>query len=185
MKDFIGNFDRLSLCHLSPEMSAAAAKRWQAKKFTNHWMKGLSAGGRPVLKETHCTNPQYHIQLADDGHGHSEQTVLIELQQPDIRHLQSGVSASADRTLVYKPIGFVIYRAPTGATFPLSKDWIRTNEYVARCDSFVTNRSYAKRFTLPLGDYVIVPCTSEANMESEFFMQVRFPFFVILAFRSE
>ncbi|XP_043196205.1 calpain-B-like isoform X3 [Amphibalanus amphitrite] len=173
-KDFIGNFQRLEICNLSPDSleeddEENKTKRWEMSVFEGAWVRGATAGGCRNYISTFSYNPQYVINLADPDEDDDEEkcTVIVALMQKNRR-------AQRKLGLDCLTIGFAIYHVPDpeSSPVPLDTSYFRYNSSVARAPSFINLREVSCRFKLPPGSYCIVPSTFEPNEEGEFIIRV-------------
>jgi len=54
----------------------------------------------------------------------------------------------------------------------LKKDFFLYNQSTARSKNFTKQRENSQRFTLPPGEYVIIPSTFDPNEEADFVMRI-------------
>ncbi|XP_037087071.1 calpain-B-like isoform X2 [Pollicipes pollicipes] len=173
-KDFLGNFQRLEVCNLSPDSledddEEIKTKRWEMSVFEGAWVRGATAGGCRNYISTFAYNPQYMVNLTDPDEDDDEDkcTVIVALMQKNRR-------AQRKLGLDCLTVGFAIYHVsdPSGAPTPLDTSYFRYNSSVARAPSFINLREVSCRFKLPPGTYCIVPSTFEPNEEGEFLIRV-------------
>ncbi|KAK7111530.1 calpain-1 catalytic subunit-like [Littorina saxatilis] len=176
LEDVIKNFDELELCHLSvdavsPDLFEYGGERkhWTFEDFTGRWLRGVSAGG-PMSSFTSrlfWTNPQYRVKLENTNK--KKTSVVVSLME---------VMDRAVRTADDVRISFVIFKLKPGREpeGPLNAD----NYYEYTPQLVETQggrhgwpyRELAVHYNLDPGTYVIVPNTSQSNMEAEFYLRV-------------
>uniref|UniRef100_A0A914VZY4 Uncharacterized protein n=1 Tax=Plectus sambesii TaxID=2011161 RepID=A0A914VZY4_9BILA len=170
--DFVKNFEKLEICHLSPEAAAYAVgapnQSWACNNFEGVWTKNSTAGGCRNYLNTFAHNPQYHMKLtlADDD-ADNVCTCIIALLQKN-RRLQR-----LDSTCEMLTIGFAMYRVEDEKLLaePLTREFFRTHQSAARSHAFINIREVCTRFRLPAGNYVVIPSTFEPNEEGEFMLR--------------
>lgn len=158
-EDFARCFTRLELVHVGPDdwMSEPAlhAKRpWRAVLARRRWRTGYNAGGGPQYPETTAMNPQFHIQIPRASAAKCH--VVVAVAQQLSARLQA--------------IGFAVYEVPPQAP-RLTPHGVQDQRPLD-----VTNHSVAREvvtfFTLPPGDYVVVPQTSTPNVDANFLLRI-------------
>ncbi|KAL4237592.1 hypothetical protein ACF0H5_002306 [Mactra antiquata] len=166
--DFLKNFDTVDICNLTPDSPIDMPRQWHTTEFHGRWLKGFSAGGRPILRDTHWCSPQYRVILRDTDEDDEKMcSFIIQLMQKDRRKMKN-----KGERLVY--IGFVVYNYIASHQLPLKKDYFDHNDRVASCDMFVNSRQIIQRLVLPPGDYIIIPCAYDVNEEAEFYLRFFF-----------
>ncbi|KAK6998453.1 calpain-9 [Biomphalaria glabrata] len=167
-EDFLANFDTLDICHLTPDAPVDVQKRWHTVEFHGKWIEHFSAGGRPVLEKTHWTNPQILLKL-NEGDEDEERvcSVIIQLMQKDRRKIKQ-------KGEILRYIGFFVYQYEKGYPVPLKKEFFDHHQEIANSGAFMNSRQITKRLTLPPGDYIVVPCTWEANETADYFLRIFF-----------
>ncbi|CAI9730197.1 calpain-9-like isoform X2 [Octopus vulgaris] len=163
--DFKAHFDTLNICNLSPDAPLNMPRTWFAVEFHNRWYKGFSAGGRPSCSTTHWSNPQYRMILGDsDEDDDTHCSVILQLAQKDCRRIKL-----KNPCLQY--IGFVIYKNDLHHALPLQYEFFKKYSSVTSVDAFMNGRQVVKRFALKPGEYIVLPCTYEANLEASFLIR--------------
>ncbi|XP_076442006.1 calpain-9-like [Babylonia areolata] len=167
-EDFMDNFDGLVICSLTPDAPVAAARKWYTAEHHGRWVKNFNAGGRPTYRESHWANPQYVLKLRDtDEDDDNSCSVIVQLMQKDRRKLKQKGEEN-------RFIGFIIYKVPPNYALPLTRDFFNQHRAYEGCDTFINTRQIVKRFTLPPGVYVVVPCTYDKDKEADFFIRFFF-----------
>ncbi|XP_046990886.1 calpain-9-like [Schistocerca americana] len=167
-EDFARHFTHLDLVHIGPDdwMSEPALhskQPWRAVLARRRWRPGYNAGGGPHFAETTATNPQFHVQIprtsASKCHVVVSVTQAYETQPPD----------GKKRRPLYA-IGFAVYEVPP-ATARLTQHFVAEHKPLD-----VTNHSVAREvvtfFTLPPGDYIVVPQTNVPNCDGKFLLRI-------------
>ncbi|XP_010876735.2 calpain-3b isoform X1 [Esox lucius] len=173
-EDFKKNFTKLEICNLTPDtLLDDVPHSWTVAVHEGRWVRGSSAGGCRNFPDTFWTNPQYRLRLYeedDDPHdpAHVACTFVVALMQKGRRR---------DRIKGAKlyTIGFSIYEVPKemiGSEQHLQKDFFLYNASKVKCKSYINLREVSERFSLPPGEYVIIPSTFEPHEEGEFILRV-------------
>ncbi|BFZ04245.1 hypothetical protein BsWGS_07284 [Bradybaena similaris] len=169
--DFRRNFDELELCHLKPEglsggkSDGAAECQWKIIEHRGKWDRASSAGGPPIsfMSKQFWSNPQIELHIAP-----SSQTtdVVISLYEVDELLKKSFTDIS---------IGFSVFQMPSGTKVQRLTD----ENYYEISPRMVQSsgvswpyRERIGRFALESGDYIIVPYTSRAGQEAEFYLRI-------------
>lgn len=143
----------------------------------------------PLPADTFWTNPQFKLKLEDaDDDDDDVCSVVIALMQKNRRKLRK-------EGLDMETIGFALYKVrgrprvttsslPLFVTFPLSclqapenedqasKDFFRYNASKARSKTYINTREVSERFTLPPGNYLLVPTTFQPHHEADFLVRM-------------
>lgn len=171
--DFVANYTRVEVCLLSPDSAGDSdRKRWEMEINQGTWQAHVSAGGCRNFPDSFHSNPQYRVKLEDpdDDDEVDNCTIVIGLIQKG-RRKQKRVGAQN------LTIGFAIYRLEDDAeeyieNDRLSKDFFLYHKSTARSENFVNAREVTGRFSLPPGEYVIMPSTFKNNEEGDFIMRM-------------
>ncbi|XP_041107938.1 calpain-2 catalytic subunit-like isoform X2 [Polyodon spathula] len=173
-RDFLSHYSRLEICNLTPDtLSSDEVHKWSLSQFEGQWRVGSTAGGCRNYAATFCSNPQFAIKLLevdDDPHDNvAGCTFLVGLMQKNCRN-----ERRLGRDL--NTIGFAIYKVPDEykgrSNIRLGPDVLLRQPAVGRSDTFINLRELCTRFTLPPGEYVIVPSTFEPHKAGNFIMRV-------------
>ncbi|XP_069705576.1 calpain-1 catalytic subunit-like isoform X2 [Periplaneta americana] len=167
-EDFARHFTHLDLVHVGPDdwMSEPALhskQPWRAVLARRRWRSGYNAGGGPSYTETTAMNPQFHIQIprtsSNKCHVVVSVTQFYETQPADTRKKKPLFA-----------IGFAVYEVPH-ATARLTPHFVSEQKPLD-----VTNHSVAREvvtfFTLPPGDYIVVPQTNIPNCDGKFLLRI-------------
>uniref|UniRef100_A0AAY4E745 Calpain 8 n=1 Tax=Denticeps clupeoides TaxID=299321 RepID=A0AAY4E745_9TELE len=159
----------LEICNLTPDtLTSDDVAYWNHYQFEGAWRVGSTAGGCRNNQATFCSNPQFllHLEEVDDVplHGKAGCTFLVGLMQKDGRK---------DRRVGkdLNSIGFAIYKVPDRNSLQTTKVLLRQRA-VAMSSTFINLREVCDRFTLPPGDYVIIPSTFEPHINGSFILRV-------------
>ncbi|XP_050094655.1 calpain-B-like [Anopheles aquasalis] len=169
--DFRKYFDRIEMCHLSPDCPIAQREGrfgWRQSSFEGEWVKGSTAGGCRNYLDTFWHNPQYVIELNDpDEHDDERQCTLI------LSLLQKNRRSKRNKGIACLTIGFAVYRLEASdlKQKPLTRDWFATHLSKEK-STFINLREVTCRFRLEPGTYLIVPSTFDPNEEGEFMIRV-------------
>jgi len=166
--DFAKQFSHLDLVHIGPDdwMSEPALhskKPWRAVLARRRWRGGYNAGGGPNHMDTTAMNPQFHIQIPRSGAAKCHVVVSVTQQ-----YETNVVSNKKKRTLHH--IGFAVYEVPPNMT-RLSPQYVLEHKPLD-----VTNHSVAREvvtfFTLPPGEYIVMPQTNVPNCDGKFLLRI-------------
>nr|XP_033811695.1 calpain-2 catalytic subunit-like isoform X2 [Geotrypetes seraphini] len=165
--DFSKFFTVIEACSLNPDSLDDGSSSWGITSHEGSWVAGYNAGGGNKHK-TFFTNPQFQLRLQEeddnDEEGEISCTAVVELLQKNRR--KHGI-------VDFLYIAFHIYRVPLQAkSSHLNKSFFLQNSPVADSGLHCNNRSVTKRFSLPPGNYVIMPSTHKPNLGGEFFLRI-------------
>uniref|UniRef100_A0A672FYZ3 Calpain 9 n=1 Tax=Salarias fasciatus TaxID=181472 RepID=A0A672FYZ3_SALFA len=164
-EDFKRNYDKVEICNMTPDALTDNTKRhWEVEVLEGSWIRGSTAGGCRNYIDTFWTNPQFKMRLKDADDEDDVCSVVVAVMQKDRRKLR--IEGKDLQT-----IGFAMYKAPDGDDY-LSKDFFRYNGSIARSKTYINLREVSERFTLPPGDYVLVPTTFQPHKEADFIVRV-------------
>ncbi|XP_063365827.1 calpain-A-like [Cydia amplana] len=160
--DFACVFARLELVHVGPddwmrEPALHARRPWRAVLARRRWRRGFNAGGPPEATETTGTNPQFHVSIPGCAGAGKCHVVVSVLQQYCPR----------GRTRL-KAVGFALYELPPGGSAVRSLAGLRALDVT----HWSRAREVATFFTLPAGEYLLVPHTRRAHTEAAFLLRV-------------
>ena len=174
-EDFANNFTRLEICMLSPDSAGDSdRKRWEMQLNQGTWQKHVSAGGCRNFKDTFHSNPQYKVHLEDpddDDEEINNCSIVLGLIQKGRRNIKRVGAQNLT-------IGFSIYKLNEDQVKSidedgrLPKEFFSKNKSYARSKDFVNAREVTERFSMPPGDYVIVPSTYAKNEEGDFILRM-------------
>ncbi|ALC42605.1 CalpA [Drosophila busckii] len=177
-QDFLTHFDRVEICHLSPESFSQKAadehqqsgkRKWEMSMYEGEWTPGVTAGGCRNFLDTFWHNPQYIITLvdADEEDEEGQCTVIVALMQKNRR-------SKRNQGMECLTIGFAIYSLSDHdlANRPQGINFFKYKSSVGRSPHFINTREVCARFKLPPGHYLIVPSTFDPNEEGEFLIRV-------------
>lgn len=166
-EDFARHFTQLDIVHISPddwmtEPALHSKQPWRAVLARRRWRSGYNAGGGPGHPETTAMNPQFHIGIPRTS-GNKCHVVVSVVQQ-----YETDPEAKGARPLF--AIGFAVYEVPHSTSR-------LTPQFVAQQQPLdVTNHSVAREvvtfFTLPPGDYIVVPQTNVPNCDAKFLLRI-------------
>ncbi|KAJ8915044.1 hypothetical protein NQ315_016019 [Exocentrus adspersus] len=161
--DFSRHFTQLDLVHIGPDdwmMEGAIHSKqpWRAVLARRRWRAGYNAGG-----ETTAMNPQFHVQIPRTSSNKCH--VVVSVTQ----YYETNVIDCKKKRPLYA-IGFAVYEVPPSMQR-------LTPHFVAEQKPLdVTNHSIAREvvtfFTLPPGDYIVVPQTNIPNLDGKFLLRI-------------
>jgi calpain len=158
-KDFCKEWTMLDVVKLYPKEEG-----WNCQMQASEW-KGKTAGG-PLNHNIHrsSANPQFSLYLEEDS------KVVFSVMQKDTRYVQSKLKEDADMTF------FVIKADDSHYNHENPDDLPRVNHFEPSsniCSPMWTwGREVSGAKTLQKGAYVIVPCTMNPGVETQFFLRV-------------
>uniref|UniRef100_A0A182N3N5 Calpain n=1 Tax=Anopheles dirus TaxID=7168 RepID=A0A182N3N5_9DIPT len=172
LADFMKHFDRLEVCHLSPELHSVEETtgekesprgyRWELSALDGQWIRDTTAGGNVSFLDTFSQNPQYtiHVQEGQTGSG-----AVIALMQKYRR-------ADALPSLT---IGFIVYKVTREdlRQKPVPREFFQRNDHAIVGGSiFINAREISCRLTLDAGLYLVIPSTFEPGEEGEYLLRI-------------
>ncbi|KAM4604087.1 calpain 2, (m/II) large subunit, like [Polymixia lowei] len=172
--DFLRHYSRLEICNLTPDaLTDDSITKWALSKFDGTWRRGSTAGGCRNFPNTFWTNPQFLIKLdeedddPDDGEeGCSFVVGLIQKNRRRMRKMGEDMHT----------VGFAIYEVPDEVSgqrnVHLNRNFFLRNASAARSETFINLREVCNRFTLPPGEYLILPSTFEPHKNGDFCVRV-------------
>ncbi|KAM9491024.1 calpain-9-like [Salvelinus alpinus] len=164
-EDFKANYDKVEICNLTPDSLTDDTKRkWEVNMFEGNWIRGSTAGGCRNFIDTFWTNPQFKLTLLHADDNNDKCSVVIALMQKNRRALRK-------EGLDLQTIGFALYEAPADEDH-LGKDFFRYNGSKARSKTYINVREISERFTLPPGNYLLVPTTFQPHDEADFIIRI-------------
>uniref|UniRef100_T1JFC5 Calpain catalytic domain-containing protein n=1 Tax=Strigamia maritima TaxID=126957 RepID=T1JFC5_STRMM len=165
-QDFVSSFSHLDLIHIGPddwlnEPVLHSKKPWRAVLARRRWRSAYNAGGGPKHIDTVGVNPQFHVHIPRNENDKCH-VVMSVMQQYEL-------NISKKKSYLV-PIGFAVYEIPSNVPR------IRCHFFKETQPMDVTNHSSAREtvtfFTLPPGDYVVVPCTENPNTDCRFLLRI-------------
>uniref|UniRef100_UPI003AB09BE3 calpain 2, (m/II) large subunit, like n=2 Tax=Centroberyx gerrardi TaxID=166262 RepID=UPI003AB09BE3 len=172
--DFLRHYSRLEICNLTPDaLTDDSFKKWALSKFDGTWRRGSTAGGCRNFPNTFWTNPQFVIKLEEEDDdpedGEAGCSFVVGLIQKNRRRMRK---MGEDMNTV----GFAIYEVPDEVSgqrnVHLNRNFFLRNSSAARSETFINLREVCSRFTLPPGEYLILPSTFEPQKNGDFCVRV-------------
>ncbi|XP_071961866.1 calpain-9-like isoform X2 [Antedon mediterranea] len=181
-RDFTREFMRLDICNLPPG-EVLSKKNYNVNSTHGRWQKNCSAGGCRNFPDTFWINPQIRLKLeeedgSDDEDNDDEEdnavkieggsTFIVSLMQ---KHRRKQKRMGIDNLT----IGFAIYELKSKKNKNMEimpKEFFLYNASKARSNTFINTREICGRFTLPKGEYVIIPSTFNSNEEGDFVLRI-------------
>ncbi|XP_068083720.1 calpain-9 [Anabrus simplex] len=167
-EDFARHFTHLDLVHIGPddwmnEPALHSKQPWRAVLARRRWRSGYNAGGGPNYTDTTAMNPQFHIQIPRTSTNKCH--VVVSVTQ----FYETHPLENKKKKPLYA-IGFAVYEVP----YNMPR---LTPHFVAEQKPLdVTNHSVAREvvtfFTLPPGDYIVVPQTNIPNCDGKFLLRI-------------
>ncbi|KAG0414122.1 hypothetical protein HPB47_008729, partial [Ixodes persulcatus] len=167
--DFTLNFTHLDLVHIGPddwmqESALHSKKPWRAVLARRRWRAGYNAGGGPSYSETTGCNPQFHVQIPKTSASKCHMVVSVTQQYTTDAIREGG------KKHTLHPVGFAIYEIPPNLT-RLTTQFVGAHRPLD-VTVHTTTRETVTFFTLPAGDYIVLPCTSTPNCETKFLLRI-------------
>jgi len=166
--DFTREFNRLTICHKA-SFDSESNTHFNVSENEASWVKKVTAGGCRNFPDTFGTNPQFRVVLTDtDDDDDDVCTLTVSLMQKNSR----GFASSA------LTIGFMMYPIADDVNKYLEdgnrlvKEYFLYHKSCGRSASFVNSREVVQTFTLPPGEYVVVPSTYKPEEEGDFFIRL-------------
>uniref|UniRef100_A0A8C4T9P7 Calpain 8 n=1 Tax=Erpetoichthys calabaricus TaxID=27687 RepID=A0A8C4T9P7_ERPCA len=170
--DYMKNYVRLEICNLSPDtQGSGTVHQWTTSQFEGVWRIGSTAGGCIDHKGTSTfrMNPQFYFKLLeeDDDRNVRGCSFVVGLMQKNARR-----NRIIDQDL--NIIGFAIFQYKGLTNIRLGNDVLLKQDPIAISSTFIDDREECDRFTLPPGDYVIIPSTQEPHKNGNFILRFFF-----------
>ncbi|XP_041093958.1 calpain-1 catalytic subunit-like [Polyodon spathula] len=166
--DFLREFSRLEICNLTPDtLKSEKIRKWNTSLYEGAWRRGSTAGGCRNYPATFWINPQFKVclQNAQDKGAESGCSFLVSLMQ---KYRRQQRKEGKDM----ETIGFAVYECRGQSGVHLKREYFLTHGSTARSELFINLREVSSRFTLPAGEYIIVPSTFEPQKEGDFVLRV-------------
>uniref|UniRef100_A0A673Y748 Calpain 9 n=1 Tax=Salmo trutta TaxID=8032 RepID=A0A673Y748_SALTR len=162
-EDFKANYDKIEICNLTPDSLTDDTKRkWEVNMFEGNWIRGSTAGGCRNFIDTFWTNPQFKLILKHADDNNDKCSVVIALMQKNRR---AYCGSSQISSLEFEG-SLKTYEDHLG------KDFFRYNGSKARSKTYINVREISERFTLPPGNYLLVPTTFQPHDEADFLIRI-------------
>ncbi|KAG8226694.1 hypothetical protein J437_LFUL005509 [Ladona fulva] len=170
-EDFARHFTRLDLVHIGPddwmaEPAIHSKQPWRAVLARRRWRSGYNAGGGPNYTETTSMNPQFHIQIPRSSMNKCH--VVVSVTQ--YYETNSTLDNFSKKKRPLHAIGFAVYEVPHTMT-RLTPQFISEKKPLDVTSHSVT-REVVTFFTLPPGDYIVVPQTSIPDCDGKFLLRI-------------
>jgi len=150
--DFIKYYSRIYVLRM---LSDTVGEVWSKASFEGEW-KGESAAGC-ANHANWLNNPQYALRILKPN-----TKIFVNLSQPDLRYVLKKSLAAINKE--YDPIGLYVLKAKD---LKYRKKSSLPDERVAT-STITTVRDLSYEFTIPPGDYVVVPCTFTPGIQLKF-----------------
>ncbi|KFM79186.1 Calpain-11, partial [Stegodyphus mimosarum] len=147
------------------EPSLHSKRPWRAVLARRRWRVGFNAGGGPQCKDTTAMNPQFRVHIAKNGAKKCHVVVSI-LQW----YALGALTLEQNKKYPLLPLGFTVYEVPPNMA-RINTHFILTHQAL---DVVVHApvREAVIFFTLPPGDFVIMPFTVQPNCETKFLLRI-------------
>lgn len=169
-EDFFRNFTYIDLLHIGPddwmlEPALHSKRPWRAVLARRRWRVGFNAGGGPHCKETTAMNPQFRVHIAKNGNKKCHVVVSV-IQQYNV----GAINPENGKKAGLLPMGFAVYEVPPNMV-RLNSQFVNTHQALDIA-LHPPAREAVIFFTLPAGDFVIMPFTSSPNCETKFLLRI-------------
>uniref|UniRef100_A0A4W5S0E9 Calpain 9 n=1 Tax=Hucho hucho TaxID=62062 RepID=A0A4W5S0E9_9TELE len=173
-EDFKANYDKIEICNLTPDSLTDDTKRkWEVNMFEGNWIRGSTAGGCRNFIDTFWTNPQFKLTLLHADDNNDKCSVVIALMQKNRRALRKeGLDLQTIGFALYEVFNFLVHGLLKAHEDHLGKDFFRYNGSKARSKTYINVREISERFTLPPGNYLLVPTTFQPHDEADFIIRI-------------
>ncbi|XP_068614805.1 calpain-9-like [Brachionichthys hirsutus] len=165
VSDFRMNFGIMEVCHLTDTFcnSVVCVLPWSCAMHHGNWVPSITAGGSPK-GGWFWQNPQFIFVLSkldsDEDDSQKKCSFILALMQKHQRRRGAELC-----------IGLHIYNAHPKRTH-LSPEDLSVLRPVLHSGSYSSRREVVLRGSLPPGNYIIIPSTSEPNQQGEFLLRV-------------
>ncbi|XP_031418230.1 calpain-2 catalytic subunit-like [Clupea harengus] len=166
--DFLQHFSVVEVCSLTPDaLTGGRYRKWVLSTFDGNWRRGSTAGGCRNFPNTFWMNPQFVLHLEDDGEeGCCFLVGVLQKNRRTQRKMGEGMHT----------VGFAIYEVPKEfvgqRNVHLDRRFFLRNAQKARSETFIDLREVVTRFSLPPGEYLLVPSTYQPDKHGDFFVRV-------------
>ncbi|KAG8178251.1 hypothetical protein JTE90_000352 [Oedothorax gibbosus] len=169
-EDFLRNFTFLDLLHVGPddwmlEPALHSKRPWRAVLARRRWRVGFNAGGGPQCKDTTAMNPQFRVHIAKNGAKKCHVVVSILQFYP-----LGSQNAEQVKKFPLLPLGFTVYEVAPGVN-RITTPFVHSHQALDAV-LHAPIREAVIFFTLPPGDFVIIPFTAQANCETKFLLRI-------------
>lgn len=171
--DWLRNFNRMAMCHLSPDaltqevLESNGIRMWNQSTYMAEWVTGFNAGGSPIgfssrPSKSFLKNPQFPVSLdASNQQPEGKCHVVVSLMQRPSNNqysLNVGFSiAQLKEGVQIRPIGQNYSENEVGST------------QMVNCQPF---REVSGHFDLVPGNYIVIPYTQFSNTNGEFLVRI-------------
>lgn len=169
-EDFLRNFTFLDLLHVGPddwmlEPAMHSKRPWRAVLARRRWRPGFNAGGGPQFKDTTAMNPQFRVHITKNGAKKCHVVVSI------LQYYSLGAQmAEPNKKVPLISLGFTVYEVPPNVS-RINTHFVHTHQPLDVV-LHAPIREAVIFFTLPPGDFVIIPFTAQPNCETKFLLRI-------------
>lgn len=169
-EDWLKNFNRMAMCHLSPDSltkeicDCKGKDMWEEHMFKADWVTGINAGGSGGYSNNKVfwTNPQFTVSLKQSD------------QRPDgTCHMVVSLMQKAQNNQYSLVVGFGVAQLREGVPLrPLGQTYNESEAASTKMVDRLPFREVSEHFELTPGNYVVIPCTQFANTDGEFLLRI-------------
>ncbi|XP_074528553.1 calpain-2 catalytic subunit-like [Halichoeres trimaculatus] len=166
MEDFCTYYEEMDICCDSPNfVDGDEACLWNCSVKEGRWEAGKSAGGSDFSAKEFWTNPQYRVTVkAVEGNQKGDKNVLLSLmQKPDEEHRSE---------VTYHSIGLAVFLVPPKTPKGRLPPSLFENQEPVILSEFHDDRELIEFHCLDLGEYLVIPCTSDPNKTASFIITI-------------
>ncbi|CAG0880005.1 unnamed protein product [Darwinula stevensoni] len=163
-QDFCSEFRNATVCTLGPDFDEDGTTDPTNDMVLLHgeWVPGKTAGGCQNDFNSYAKNPQYLMKVTETDSGGEICAVLIGLMQKYRRERRKEGITELD-------IGFTVYKVEDSGR--LKGEDLATMSPFMSSGAYTNLREVVANAAFPPGDYIIIPCTYDADQEAQFMIR--------------
>jgi len=175
-EDWLQNFEFLTLCHLSPdgvteEIEAHKGRPlWVEQKHQAEWLRGFSAGGsgRSPNEDMFWRNPQFAVTIGPASRGGVASTVANQKYHMVVSLMQIAPDMKYEHA-----ISVFLYQLNEGVQLLDGRNYDKQSMLLAKsAPVFINLREVTVHYEVPPGNYIVIPCTYQANESGKFLLRI-------------
>uniref|UniRef100_A0A8B9RHB8 Calpain 2, (m/II) large subunit b n=1 Tax=Astyanax mexicanus TaxID=7994 RepID=A0A8B9RHB8_ASTMX len=165
-QEFMRQYCRIEICTLTPDaITSGAVKPWSVSNYNGNWRRGSTAGGCRNNPRKSANFIIHYLELR--LHPHSLFFCWICRTTNSIKMRKAGRDKPQTTCSCNCSVDMGRQR-----DVHLDKNYFLTHAQKARSETFINLREVSTRFTLPPGEYLVVPSTFEPNKDGDFCLRV-------------
>lgn len=176
-KDFVSNFDELTIAHVNPSAFSAfnTSMIWTLSQLYGEWKPNHNSGGYELT--TYWSNPQYLIHINNTNE--SDSSLIISLMQSYSARLRYTTNGSYQNS--FTPIKFHLYAVNESAHVKenhiIKRQKFNDDSHLELVDSsgaYASQRSVTKRcyFSSVNGYFLIIPSSYYFNYQTRYLLRI-------------